>query len=408
MLGKFPLGDRWAAELFAELLPPSRAENVHPQQAAAVASRLARLWQSGAKDFGTLTDRLRAIFLPLDAAFEQSPEPLQQRESSLESDIHSASADDFETKFGSQLKLFGFLQEEFHGTLAAPFIIADAITRTGGPLSGLVDRNGRVGSKQIAIVETARGLRAGMLTDGANRHLRNCGAHHLYEILDDKRIKLWDEDPRTKHLTWGPVEWTHWELHTNVRRLSVTCSAFLLGLALFDITNGRTILGRGWGVVETPQPRRRDIARSQLRGPADDLGFAIERVDVAPDQALAIGLRVKGDTVIEQTKRIITGGTTPRAYERRVRTVWSPLRDQVYGFLQRTFDIHDGYELVRVTVAASDGTTPLGQIVAPLDARRAMLPGKEPVEQLRARLPVDTLAEEKIPLVLEGPIIPTA
>ncbi len=91
-----------------------------------------------------------------------------------------------------------------------------------------------------------------------------------------------------------------------------------------------------------------------------------------------------------------------------MRTVWSPLRDQVYGFLQRTFDIHDGYELVRVTVAASDGTTPLGQIVAPLDARRAMLPGKEPVEQLRARLPVDTLAEEKIPLVLEGPIIPTA
>ncbi len=420
MLGKFPMGDRWAAELFAALLPPSRVKNVHVHQADAVASRLVRVWMSGEKNFSRFTEGVRAAFLLLDNAFEQAPEPmaavvdetfirlreLQQRESSLEDEIRRAKDDDLEAKFGSQLDLCEFLHERFHRTLAAPYVIADALTRTGVSVTGLLDSDGRAARREIADVETGRGLRPGMLTDGVEPHLRNSAAHHLYSVLDDTRIRLWDVHPTTNRFTWGPVEWTFWELHTHVRKLFVTCSALLIGLALFDITNSRTIRARGWGVNEPPRPRRRDIVKSQLQGPADCFGLAVESVDVAADRALVISLRVKGDTMIEQDTRILVGGPTRRAYSRHVRTEWGPLREQVYGFLQRTYDIHGGYDTVRVTVTAADGKTALGQIEAPVEARRAMVPGKEPVDALRARLTVDTLADQEIPVVLEGPIVP--
>jgi len=414
------MGDRWAVELFAAILPPSRVKNVNVHQTDAIASRLVGLWMGGEKNFGRFTGRVRAAFMLLDNAFEHAPEPmamvvddtfirlseLQQRESSLEDDIHRAQDDDLEAKFGSQLQLCEFLHERFHRTLAAPYIVADALTRTGAPIAGLRDGDGRVERRRIAELETGRGLQPGTLTDGVEHHLRNSAAHHLYSVLDDNRVKLWDMDPKTNLITWGPVEWTFWELHTHVRRLSVTCSALLIGLALFDITNGRTIRARGWGVAERPRPRRRDIVKSELYGPAEWFGFAVESVEVSSGQPLVIGLRVKGDTILEQTTRILVGGAAPRAYQRDVRTEWGLLRDQVYGFLQRTYDIHGGYDVVRVTVTASDGKTALGQLEAPLEARHAMLEGKESIADLRARLTMDTLADEKIPVVLEGPIVP--
>jgi len=127
------MGDRWAAELFAAVLPPSRAKNANVHQADAVASRLVRVWTGGEKNFGRFTERVRAAFLLLDNAFEHTPEPmamvvdetfirlseLQQRESSLEDDTHGVQDDDLEAKFGSQLDLCEFLHERFHRTLAA-------------------------------------------------------------------------------------------------------------------------------------------------------------------------------------------------------------------------------------------------------------------------------------------------
>jgi hypothetical protein len=98
----------------------------------------------------------------------------------------------------------------------------------------------------------------------------------------------------------------------------------------------------------------------------------------------------------------------PHAYEREVRTEWAPLRLQIYGFLQISYDIHGAYDVVRITVASRDGQQQLGQIEASLDARHAMLNGEETVEAMRARLAVDTLADQNIPVVLEGPIVPTS
>ena len=86
-------------------------------------------------------------------------------------------------------------------------------------------------------------------------------------------------------------------------------------------------------------------------------------------------------------------------------TEWGPLRGQVYGFLQMTLDAHGGYDVVRVSVVAKDGETSLGGIKAPLSERHAMWRGED-VEAIRARLPVDTLADEKIPIIIKGPTVP--
>ena len=420
MLGKFPMGDRWAMDLYRDVLPASRLRNVQTAQHDAVASRLAKVWMTGGKNFARFTERIRAAYATLDQAFDQTPEQvasvvyetfhqlgeLQQREFSLESDARKASDDNLEARFGSLLKLCEFLHERYHRTLAAPFVAADAITRTGEATTDLIDADGRVTTARVRALEVGRRLRDGTLTDGVERHLRNSAAHHLYTILSDDRIRLWDVDPKTGQRTWGPVEWTWWELRTQVYDLSHTCSVLLLALALFDIANGRTIHARGWSVTAPPQPRLRDIVKSELKGMAERHGFTVESVEVAKDGALAIGLQVKGDEMPDQTTRIVVGGPTREHYQRHVRTEWGPLRDQVYGFLQMTFGVHDGYDVVRVTVASRDGKTALGQVDAPRVERQAMLHSKEPAEAIRARLPVDTLPDERIPVILEGPIVP--
>lgn len=48
----------------------------------------------------------------------------------------------------------------------------------------------------------------------------------------------------------------------------------------------------------------------------------------------------------------------------------------------------------------------LSAIDAPLAERQAMMHGHEPVEVIWARLPVETLADERIPIILEDPIVP--
>ena len=162
MFGQFPMGDRWAAELFAEVLPPSRAKNVRIHQGDAVAHRLVRVWWSGANraGFSAFTERVRAAFLLLDNAFEHAPEPmalivdqtfellrdLLQRESSLDAATRVKHDDNLQARFAAQLAFYEFLHESFHRTLGASYVIADALTRTDAGVSGLIDDDGNYGS----------------------------------------------------------------------------------------------------------------------------------------------------------------------------------------------------------------------------------------------------------------------
>jgi hypothetical protein len=422
MFGEFPMGNHWAAKLFAAVLPPSRFGNVHIVHREAVASQLVRAVMSRSADLDALIERVHVAYAILDRAWDRDPEriaavvdatfhrlgELQEREASLERDIHHASKDDLEARFGSHLVLYEFTSEQYYRTVAAPYVAADAISRTGEAVDDLIDGDGRANPARMKALEAGRGIRAGAVTDGLDRHLRNSAAHHRYSIIDDNHIRLRDVDPKTRETTWGPVEWTFWELRTNVYRLSNTCSVLLLGMAMFDIAYGPTMRARGWGSRGSrPRPKRRDIAKAELSSMADLHGFTVEGANVTGDGALSIALRVKGETRIAQTTAIIAGvgGAASGRYHQDVRTAWGTLRNQVYGFLQTTYDVHGGYEVVRVTVTAKDGKASLGQVDAPVAERDAMLHAED-IDTIRARLAVDTLADEKIPVIVKGPIVP--
>ncbi len=416
------MGNRWAAELFAAVLPPSKFKNVFIGHRDAVAAQLVRSVMSRRDNLGRIIERVTAAYGLLDDAFHRDPKriaavvestfrymgELQERESTLEGRIHAVSDGELEARFGSYLELYEFTHEQYYRTLAAPYVAAHAITRTGEALIDLIDGDGRVEPFRMAAIEAGRDIKPGVLTEGLNRHLRNSAAHHRYSILDDDRVRLWDVN-RGGDYTWGPVEWKFWDLRTNVYLLSNTCSVLLLGIALFDISYSPTIRARGWGMTERPRPKRRDIAKSELTGMADVHGLTVEKVEVTRDGVLAISLKVKGETITEQTTKIVSGGDRiAEHFLQEVRTEWGPLRGQVYGFLQTTFDVHGGYDSVRVTVVAKDGKANLGTVEAPVAERLALIKGNEPIEAIRARLPVDTLTEENIPVIIKGPIVPIA
>lgn len=415
MLGKLPMGPQWAAEFFATVLPPSAFPNVNVAHRDMVAALLVRATMERGAVLKSLFGRVQVAFGVLVSAFDRDPVQtasvvyttferlgeLQHREFSLEHETELAAKDDLEARFGTVLGLFEFTHEQYYRTLAARYVVADALTRTNESPMALIDADGRVDADRMVQLEEVRGVKGGTLTEGLDRHLRNSAAHHRYTILNDDRIRLWDMNPNGT-ITWGPVEWRYWDLLQAVHRLSNTSSVLLLGLGAFDITYGNTIRARGWGPQEArPRPLRRDIVRSELILMAAEHGFYVEAVTIGKDGALVIDLRVKGETVIEQTTQIIAGGVEVvhgRYQKVHLRTVWRQLRNQVYGFLQTTFDIHGGYDLV--TVRVQDGKTSLGTVHAELLERQAMLDGKEPVEAIRARLPTETLADRTIPIIL--------
>ena len=338
MLGEFPMGRHWAASLFAAVLPQSRIGNIHVGHRDQVAAQLERaVWLRGAS-LGDVMARVKAAYALLDMAFEQASErmalivdqtfvrleELQEREFHHQNTIEATSKDDLEAKFGTYLALYAFTYDQYFRSLAAPLVVADAVTRTGEADSALVDQDGRARTARLPDLEHERGVKAGIFSDGLERHLRNSAAHHRYTILGDDSIRLWDVDEHSGKTTWGPVDWKFWDLRTSVYKLSNSCSVLLLALGMFDIAHGRTIKERGWGIRGRPRPKRRDIAKSELLTMADLHGFTVEAVAVAADGALAVSLIVKGETVIDQTVQIMAGGHGARSFlEQKVRTEWA-------------------------------------------------------------------------------------
>src|SRR5258708_17731384 len=416
---KFPMGEHWAAQLLAEVLPQSKVKNVQLAHRDSIAAQLVRSTWMRSDDLARIITRVKQAYRLLDAGFDEQPaqmarivddtfnrlEELQEREFSLARGIASATNDDLEAQFGEYLSLYRFTYEQYYRTLAAPYVVAHALTTSAdADADTLVDDDGRAHWSKMQALDAALGL-AGTMTEGLDNHLRNSAAHHRYSILSDDRIRLWDTNGKGR-TRWGQVEWTRWQLGTNVYQLSNTCSALVLGLAVFDISHAPTIMARGWRTSGPPRRKRRDIVKSELMGMAQNHGFDVESVVVANDGSLEITLRVLGRTIPDQVTEILAGGGGPCArYNQKVATLLGHLRKQVYGFLQATLDAHGGYEVVRVRVVYSDGRTSRGQVGAAYSEREAMWRGKEDVEVIRQRVQSDTLAAIDIPVIIRGPLI---
>jgi hypothetical protein len=335
-----------------------------------------------------------------DATFEQL-DTLQQRESNLFYNAQT-SHDDPEAKFGTLLDLYEMTFERFHPTLAAPYVAADCITRSGRQISDLIDSDGRVKLASVRELETKRGYAAGTLTGGSDNHLRNASAHHDFDILGDDKIRIWDLDPRTRKVTWGPIEWTYWELRTQTLKLSTTCYVMLLGIALFDLQYGPTIAARFRG-SDTPRRRRRDVIEAQMRAMAESHGFDVTRVLEKGEDMVVVHLKVLGETLPEQTREVMEGTKPPRLYKQHVRTVHGGLANQVCGLLQMTADVHLAIDRIRIEVTDSDGKTSLGSCEADRELRERMWVGTD-VKDVIAALDENSLADVEIPIVIRAPL----
>lgn len=411
---RFPLADRWAIELAADVLTASEARRLKTHHVSTIGGTLYRACFLFGEKRNRLHHRVRGALRTLEAGFETAPETmgkvlettlyklgaLQQHDSNLHQDAWEAPKDDPERRYRPLLQVYQWSFERYYRVLAAPFVVADALDRGAKDPLHLLDHDARVQRPVIQEMERKRGFPSGALTEGLNRHLRNSIAHNRYDILSTDRIKMWDERPGGD-ITWGPHEFGYYEIRDEIQGFAVTCTVLLLALILFDVAYGRLMVDRGW-LEPRLMKQRSDVLKSALEDPAQRHGFTVSTVDQDGEE-LRVHLVVVGRTMPDQVSEILSGGGPgpPEKHIQEIRTVWGPVWKQVYGFLQMSFDLHGAYELVRLSVEGKQDED-YGQLEAPHAAREKMIEGADPGE-LRQEMLSDTLSDEEIPVVQRSP-----
>ncbi|MBI4538942.1 MAG: hypothetical protein HY704_05460 [Gemmatimonadetes bacterium] len=415
LMGGFPLTRRWAVELIADMLPVSCASKVRLHHSGTLEGILYRALWLFREPQDRFTRRVRAAYKLLDDGFDREPaavgqvvgatterlSDLQQTEHNLHQDAWAVDKADPDRRFRSLLALYQMTYERYYRTLAAPFVVAGRVVAQETDPQKAVGGDGRVKLNVIWEMEAGRGIADQAFTAGLNNHFRNSAAHGHFDILTEDEIRMWDLDPRSGNYSWGPQTFTYWELREQVYALSVTALVLLTAIVLFDIAHGRTMFQRGW-LKPSLRPRRSDVLRSEMGQMAGLHGLEVVSVG-QEDSLLRLTLRVLGNEMPDQISEVIAGGTgqTTR-YAQQVKTYRAPAWKQVYGFLQMTYDLHGYYEMVEVVLEDASVSTEMGRLKAPRDVREAMVTSDIAPEDLRPRMEADTLADNEIPVVLEG------
>jgi hypothetical protein len=412
LMGGHPLAPRWALELIAAIVPPARVK-LAPHHIGPLESLLYRAFMLYNEPPGRFEDRARAAFKVLEDGFDKDPagvgkvlgetmahlEALQQTEHNLHVDAWAVPKEDPDRKFRNVLALYQFTYERYYRTLAAPFVVADALARGSASAQDAVGADGRVSLPIIAELEAGRGISTQALTNGLDNHLRNSVAHSHFDILGDDLVRMWDQRPNGK-TSWGPHEFSYWDLRQRVYALSTTCIVLATTLVLFDIAYGRTMFERGW-LKPALTHRRTDVLKAGLEDMAQLHGFTVAQVNQKEDHTTII-LRVLGVELPDQESHITEGGeSSSRQYKQAVRTRYGPAWKQVYGFLQTTFDLHGAYEMLELRLLDASGASSLGRLRASVAHRETMTRGEDPVP-LREQVEEDTLSDVEIPVVFKG------
>ena len=415
LVGGFPMGKRWAAELIADILPKSAAARAQPHHLAPITSALYRaVWLLGEERSG-FHRRVRAGVRVLEDGFNAGPAAfaevfggtgdrignLQQTEHNLHMDAWEVDAKDPDRRFRTILALYKMTYERYYPTLAAPFVVAHRLAPRVADAEDVVRNDGRVNLSMVRELESERGVLDGSFTAGLDRHLRNSIAHDHFDIVTDDEISMWDMQPSSGAITWGPIRLTYMDLRARVHRLSITATVLITAFMLFDIEYGQIMYQRGW-LVPVHRARRSDVLASELADMASLHGFRVENVR-QESTALELVLRVAGHELPDQESEVIAGGAgRALRFTQRLKTYYAPAWKQVYGFLQTTFDLHAYYDGVTVRLLGADAHSDMGRLVASRDLRLKLVPGNVPAEDLRSQADEDSLSEDSIPVVMHG------
>lgn len=311
----------------------------------------------------------------------------------------SGTADNPDARFRPLRELYASTYEGIYRAEAAVFVAADAVLSGGDP-HAFVDGDGKVHASELERLESRRDLPPGLLTEGANNHLRNSIAHSLYEVLSEDQIRMWDRRPRGGPLTWGPEEFSHTEFHGTVFTFLSTCEALIAAKLIFDVNNNRVLRERGF-LTHEPRRFRLDVARLRLDQYADLLGFECLGAEEGDDNTLRVQLKVHGERDEHPAQILASGPGGVAAFVEDVETRDVPIRLQVYTFVQHTWQLYETYDQFVIEVVDSDEAG-LGRLVVDADQLLPLRDMAWSADETREKLTEDTLPDDPMPVTIRS------
>lgn len=409
----FPLAERMVVDLFGPLI--GARGKLQQQHMWALQGMMQPYWSMEAEGKKEWLQRVRAALHLLENGCNMHPKelaplvydnleqigPIQMEISNLTKEMwvsEQSESNNPDKRFGAILGLYATLYEKFYPILVAPLIAADALLRTKVPIDQLIHPNGRAKHKAIEDLEIGRNYPRGLLTDGLQRHMRNSISHRHFKILSSEMIRMEDRKPATGKITWGPVDYIHSDLRDFVLKFLYTCDALVAALIIFDANNNEVLTTRGF-IKHKPRRMRLDIAEIHFRSFAEVMGFSLISMREIDFSTLEVTIKILGERQ-ESPEEIYVGGKGwAKHYTRKVHTEEIHVRNQVYGLIQHTLNIHDAYEWLVLILLRSDDSR-AGVVKSDRTTRQAIFEGKNPIVEVRALVSEDTLPEEKMPVVL--------
>lgn len=315
--------------------------------------------------------------------------------------VEGREIDDASRRIETLLRLYKTLYEGLTPALLAPVVVALGLSAGSKEDDYRLDRDGRVRLSALHTIQYYSQYPNKQLSIGLNSHVRNAYSHDRYTLLDGGKVELWDVDPRTGQLSWGPETWSAGELDEFCQTLWKNCLGLTYAYALFSI-NSRQLMEQA-GIIATVQPLHDPVTSEELNSSTTYLakvrGFEIQTFSYTNG---LLSMRLKtGIKGIDQDSEIVVGherGGVSR-YVVPMHYLELPLIDQLLGLLQEVQHQLVSHFRFDVTVVSPEDAD-LGQLVGDT----VVLPhGKKiPLDELRKRFDRDSIINVKIPVLFEG------
>jgi hypothetical protein len=302
-------------------------------------------------------------------------------------------------KMDAYLRFYQMLYEGLVPALLAPVIVGMGVTAGSNPAHFRLDADGRVKLSALSQIQYYSQFPSKQLSIGLHPHLRNASAHHRYRFLDGARMEFWDVDPRTGQRSWGPETWPLDKLEDLCNDLWRNCLGLTYAFALFSLNHRRVFEQAGTlsQVHPASDPVRADELRATTTYLARIRGFDVKSFTFDAGN-LSMQLLTHHRGVDQESELLMSGPKRVTKYSVAMRHDDLPLIEQLVGLLQEIeHELGDPFAF-HVAVHSPDGTD-----YGFLSGETRAIPEKRiPLTELRPRFKGDTIADVKIPVLVEG------
>lgn len=268
---------------------------------------------------------------------------------------------DADSRIKKYLEFYKVMCEGLLPLICAPVVYAFGISKHSKEKAFTPMDDGKVSLKALNKMEKLLNYPENRLAIGINSHVRNAYAHENYKILDDARVELWDIDPNTRKITWGPEIWPLDQLIKLCDQLWVNTLGTICALVLYDINNRQIVADRGWiSSIKLPRLRREEL-KGVVNDMANELGFYLKDMVLSPNK-LSMNLSTKSEGINQQAdlmwvyKDRVQLFKIPMWYEKK-RVV-----DQLTIMLHRIIPYVGAQSKVSIQVFSPDDK-PLGELI---------------------------------------------